>query len=94
MSFIDFTKLSNGIMFDLSAKTGSEVSSAKFVFRPSSFHTIVQVSVQDNKMWYTTTEDKDFNFSFDGANGITQLKISGVTATDNYDLFTKFTALL
>ena len=38
MSFINFTKLDNGILFDLSAREGAGTTSAKFVFRPSVFY--------------------------------------------------------
>lgn len=93
MSYINFTVLPNGILFDLSAISGSGVTTAKYVFRPSSFHTITRVEVWDNRMAYTTMEDKDYNFSYNGTE-YTKLKINGVDATDNYDLFTKFTTLL
>ena len=93
MSFINFTKLSNGILFDLSAREGAGTTSAKYVFRPSLFHTITKVEVWDDRMSYTTAEGVDFNFSFDGV-GASQLKIAGVTPTDNYDLFDEFIALL
>ncbi len=93
MSFINFTKLDNGILFDLSARAGAGSTTAKYVFRPSLFHTITKVEVWDSRMSYTTAEGVDFNFSFAGV-GATQLKIAGVTPTDNYDLFNAFIALL
>ena len=93
MSFINFTKLSNGILFDLSERAGAGTTSAKFVFRPSLFHTITKVEVWDARMSYTTIEGVDFNFSFDGV-GSSQLKIAGATSIDNYALFNSFIALL
>ena len=93
MDFINFTVLGNGILFDLSDIPGAGTSTAKYVFRSSSFHTITRVEVWDNKMAYTTMEDRDYNFSFNGTD-FTKLKINGVEADDNYDLFTKFTSLL
>lgn len=93
MSFINFTVTANGILFDPSAMPGAGTTTAKFVFRPSKFHTITRVEVYDGRMAYTTMEDRDFNFSFDGTE-FAKLKINGADATDNYDLFTKFTALL
>lgn len=93
MSFINFTTTANGIHFDLSARAGAGTTTAKFVFRPSMFHTITKVEVWNDRMSYTTVEGADFNFSFDGTL-YSQLKIAGATCTDNYDLFTQFIALL
>lgn len=90
---INFTTTANGIKFDLSARVGAGISFAKYVFRPSTFHTITKIEVWDNKMAYSTIEDKDYNFSFDGTE-YTQLKINGAVCTDNYDLFNQFIALL
>ena len=93
MSFINFTVTANGILFDLSAMPGAGTTTAKFVFRPSKFHTITRVEVYNDRVFYTTMEDRDFNFSFDGTT-YSQLKINGAAATDNYDLFNNFIALL
>ena len=89
MSFINLTTAANGILFDLSASAGAGTTVAKFVFRPNQFHTITKVEVWDDRMSYTTAEGTDFNFSFDGTT-FSQLKIAGVTFTDNYDLFNNF----
>jgi hypothetical protein len=93
MSHINFTTLANGIKFDLSAIPGAGTTTSKFVFRPSLFHTITKVSVLDDKISYSTAENQDFNFSFDGTE-FPQLKINGLAASDNYDLFNQFIALL
>jgi hypothetical protein len=93
MSCINFTVSANGVLFDLTSMPGAGDTSAKYVFRPSTFHTITRVSAYDLRISYTTVENQDFNFSFDGTE-FAQLKINGVAATDNYDLFNKFTALL
>ena len=95
MSAINLTASTNGIMFDLSARSGAGagVTIAKFVFRPSNFHTITKVEVWDDRMSYTTAEGVDFNFSWDGTS-FSKLQVDGVDATDNYDLFTKFIAKL
>lgn len=93
MSYINFTVLANGIKFDLSNMPGAGTTIPKYVFRPSIFRTITKVDVWDNKISYSTMENKDFNFSFDGTE-FNQLKINGSEATDNYDLFDQFIALL
>jgi hypothetical protein len=93
MSHINFTTFPNGILFDLSARTGAGTTVSKFLFRPSVFHTITRVAVFDDRMTYTTAEGTDFNFSYDGAE-YPQLKINGVVTSDNYDLFNQFIALL
>ena len=93
MSAINLTALTNGIMFDLSARSGAGTSIAKFVFRPSNFHTITKVEAWDDRMSYTTAEGVDFNFSWDGTD-FSKLQIDGADATDNYDLFNKFIAKL
>ncbi len=90
---INLTKLSNGVLFDLSEMDGAGTTRAKFVFRPSLFHTITRVEVWDDRISYKTAEDADFNFSFDGIN-YSGLKIDGLSASDNYDLFNKFIAKL
>lgn len=90
---INFTAETNGILFDLSARAGAGTIIAKYVFRPSTFHTITRVEVLDDRMSYITAEGMDFNFSFDGTL-YAQLTVDGVAATDNYDLFNKFIAKL
>jgi hypothetical protein len=89
MDFIDFTVLPNGILFD----TSETESETLFVFRPSTFHTIVRVSVTVNKMSYKVSDGTDFNFSYNGV-GEAQLKINGNVAESNLDLFNQFIALL
>jgi hypothetical protein len=93
MSHINFTTLPNGILFDLSARTGAGTTVSKFLFRPSVFRMITKVAVYDDRMTYTTAEGSDFNFSYDGVT-YPQLKINGTVAADNYDLFDQFIALL
>lgn len=93
MSFINLTITPKGILFDLSARAGAGTTVAKFVFRPNQFHTITKVEVWDDRMSYTTSEGTDFNFSFDGTM-YSQLKIAGVTFTDNYDLFNNFILII
>lgn len=91
MSFINFTVLPNGILFD----TTELENETLFVFRPSTFHTIVRVSVTAEKMSYKVSDGTDFNFSFDGAgDNLPQLKINGVASSSNLDLFNDFIALL
>lgn len=90
---MNITKLSNGILFDLSARPGAGTTTAKFIFRPSLFHTITRVEVLDDRMSYVTAEGQDYNFSFNGSQ-FTQLVADGLAASDNYDLFNKFIAKL
>ena len=89
MSFINFTTLANGIMFDLTPLSGNTL----YVFRPSTFHTIVRVSLTTTNMSYQVSDGSDYNFTFDGTGG-TQLKINGVACSSNLDLFNQFVALL
>jgi hypothetical protein len=93
MSAINLTALTNGILFDLSARVGAGTTNAKYVFRPSHFHTITKIEFWNNRMSYTTVEGTDFNFSYDGTD-FSKLQIDGADATDNYDLFNKFIAKL
>ena len=89
MSYINFTTLANGILFDLTATGGNTL----YVFRPSTFHTIVRVSLTTTNMSYQVSDGSDFNFTFDGI-GATQLKINGLVCSSNLDLFNQFIALL
>jgi hypothetical protein len=93
MSAINLTKLTNGILFDLSARAGAGTTTAKFIFRPLHFHTITKIEAWGNRMSYTTVEGNDFNFSFDGTL-FSELQVNGVSSTDNYDLFDTFIAQL
>jgi hypothetical protein len=88
------TVVGNGIMFDRSAVSGAGTSSAKYVFRPLMAHTFLQVTVQNDYMSYITAEGKEWTFSWDGANGSEISSVAGVATSSNYDLFTKFIALL
>lgn len=95
---ITFSKLANGILFDLSARPNAGLTiankrNAKKVFRPSVFYTITKVQVYDDGMTYSTAEDEDFNFSFNGV-GATKLIIGDDDIVDNYELFDRFIALL
>jgi hypothetical protein len=93
---IVITKLTNGIKFDLSSMSGAGTTRDKFVFRPATFHTITKVSVRDDFMQYITVDGEKFSFNWDGSEdaGSEVATIEGVAATDNYDLFNKFIALL
>ena len=93
MSFINVTLETKGILFDLSNRDGAGTSIPKYIFRPSVFHIITRVEVYDDRMVYHTVETQFFNFTFDGTEYV-QLKVGGVTASDNYDLFNKFIAFL
>ncbi len=96
MADIVVTKLTNGILFDLSGLSGAGTTRDKFVFRPATFHTITKVSVRNDFMQYTTVDGEKFAFTFDGSSGANNhiSSIDGVAATDNYDLFNKFIAIL
>ena len=93
---IVITKLTNGIKFDLSSLSGAGTTRDKFVFRPSTFHTITKVSVRDDFIQYTTVDGEKYSFNYNGAidAGSEVTSIDGVAATDNYDLFNKFIAIL
>jgi len=88
------TVVGNGIMFDRSAVEGAGTTSAKYVFRPLIAHTFLQVTVQDSHMSYITSEGKEWAFSWNGVGGSQISSVAGVDTTSNYDLFTKFIALL
>ena len=93
---IVITKLTNGIKFDLSSMSGAGTTRDKFVFRPSTFHTITKVSVRDDFMQYVTVDGEKYSFNWDGATdaGSQVDLINAVAPTSNYDLFDKFIALL
>ena len=93
---IVITKLTNGIKFDLSSFSGAGTTRDKYVFRPATFHTITKVSVRDNFMQYVTVDGEKFSFNWNGATdaGSEVSSIDGIAATDNYDLFNKFIAIL
>jgi len=95
---IVFSKLDNGILFDLSARpnAGQTIEGTiniKKVFRPSTFHTITKVEVHDNGMRYTTIEDADYNFSYNGV-GASKLIVGADDIANNYELFDRFILLL
>ena len=91
---INLTSLDNGLLFDRSDVAGAGTTSAKYIFRPAHFHTILQVTVQDNFMTYITAEGREWYFDVNGVKGSLIEEINGVTLTDNYDLFNKFIELL
>jgi len=92
---IVITKLTNGILFDLSAMSGAGTTRDKYVFRPSAFNTITKVSVRNDFMQYNTIDGERFSFNFDGTGGGTKVDTIDVVApSDNYDLFNKFIATL
>jgi hypothetical protein len=94
---IVITTMANGILFDLSAMSGAGTTRDKFVFRPSTFHTITKVSVRNDFMQYVTSDGEKYSFNFDGSldagSQVSQIDAT-TTFTDNYDLFDKFIAIL
>lgn len=93
---IKITKLSNGILFDLTTESGAGTTKPNYVFRPAHFSTIIQTKVYNNRFEYTSIENRDFIFSCDGTTpdaGIID-EIDGIAVTTNQDLFIKFNATL
>lgn len=93
---ITVTKQSTGLLFDFTTEVGAGTIKPKYVFRPSLFHTIIQTKVFDNRFEYTTVDNRDYIFSFDGTTPNTTMlsHVQGVACISNEDLFTKFNSIL
>jgi hypothetical protein len=89
---INFTKPSNGYLFDLTGEAGAGTLRPLFRFR--SLGTISIIDVYNNRVAYKDLQGTDYNFSFDGSGGYPQLLINGVASDSNLDLFNDLLALL
>jgi hypothetical protein len=88
---INFTKPSNGYLFDLTGETGAGTLKPLFRFRAT--QSISVVDVYNDRISYKDMFGVDYNFSYDGTTHI-QLLINGVASSSNLDLFNDLIALL
>jgi hypothetical protein len=88
---INFTKPSNGYLFDLTGEAGA--GTLKPLYRFRALGTISIIDVYNDRVAYKDLQGVDYNFSFDGTN-YPQLTIAGVASASNLDLFNDLIALL
>lgn len=89
---INFTKPTNGYLFDLTAETGAGTIIPSYIFRATT-GSIHRVELYNDRVAYTDSQGTNYNISCDGTN-YKKLTIDGVTYESNLELFNALIALL